>query len=367
MAGLRKRTWKTAKGITTRYELSFVDERGIQRKVLFKKKPTPEEIFVATKTKSGVPTLKEAIDSYIKVHCSINCKESTKETYSSYVHHFGELLYKKVNKIKKQDIETFIMYKKEILAHKTINNILMFLRGVLNECIDNKIILENPTRKIKALPVEDDKVKTLSENQIIVFEQLLDYCPLWVKTFFVLLLYTGMRISECIALEWTDIEIGNNSATIKINKQYYRKRITSTKNYEQRTIDIPSFVVAVIVEYKKSLKVLSKQMFVGRTGGYISVSNIRERWFALLKNKVEEILNENLSDITPHCLRHTHATTLLSNGIPLKYVSERLGHKDAETTLNIYNHVLNSDKYKAIEFMEKQNRAKIERNIKSLT
>lgn len=74
---------------------------------------------------------------------------------------------------------------------------------------------------------------------------------------------------------------------------------------------------------------------------------------------MEEISNKDFSWFTPHCLRHTHATYLLSNGIPLSYVSKRLGHRDTNTTLNIYNHALPSDNLKALNLLKNLNQSKI--------
>ena len=70
----------------------------------------------------------------------------------------------------------------------------------------------------------------------------------------------------------------------------------------------------------------------------------------LIFNTIKEH-NCNMSDITPHCLRHTHASTLLSKGIPIKYVSKRLGHRNQKTTLDIYDHVLQADKKNAIQIL----------------
>ena len=81
------------------------------------------------------------------------------------------------------------------------------------------------------------------------------------------------------------------------------------------------------------------------------MNNVRERYFNRYIKEIESELNCNMSDITPHCLRHTHASTLLSNGIPIKYVSKRLGHRNQKTTLDIYDNVLQTDKENAIQIL----------------
>lgn len=57
--------------------------------------------------------------------------------------------------------------------------------------------------------------------------------------------------------------------------------------------------------------------------------------------------------ISSHCFRHSHATYLLTSGIDIKSVSERLGHKDVKETLNTYAHVLRGNKSKILNLLDK--------------
>ena len=50
-------------------------------------------------------------------------------------------------------------------------------------------------------------------------------------------------------------------------------------------------------------------------------------------------LDLNIRDFDYHSLRHTHATVLLENGAPLKYIQQRLGHKKIDITINVYQHL----------------------------
>lgn len=354
MASLRKRTWQTKNGITTRYELSYMTD-GKQYKKTFKKKPTPQEMAEVTETTTNNPTVKEAIREYLDNHCKLHCKESTLETYENYYKVALIPLYKyKLKNLKRRDVEKFVIELKDKKAAKTVNNLLVFIKAFLNYAVENKAITENPAGKIKQIPLKRDAVKALSEEEMNCFIEKAGNQKLWVNVFFVLLVLTGIRISESIALEWSDLDFEKD--TIDINKQFYRYRITPTKNYETRIIDMPHTLKLLLLKLKE---ISTSELVFSSSGKHINVNNMRERHFRHIIEEVEEELDIDLSEITPHCLRHTHATYLLSNGIPLIYVSKRLGHKDCKTTLNIYNHVLQSDNTKAINLLNKIKQSEI--------
>lgn len=351
MAGLRKRTWQTKNGITTRWELSYMID-GKQYKKTFKKKPTPQEMAEVTQVIVYNPTVKDFIKDYLENNTKLHCKSSTYETYENYYKVALVPLYRhKIKDLKRRDIENYILNLKEEKAAKTVNNILVFIKAFLNYAIENKIIIDNPAAKIKQLPLKKEQVKVLTKEQLECFRKKLKIKPFWVMVFFSILADSGMRISECIALEWSDIDF--DKKTIKISKQYYRYRLTSTKNYETREIDIPDNLVSLLQQYRNQKKNDDPLLFSFSPGKYINVNNLREKYFSELLEEVEEELNIDLIGITPHCLRHTHATYLLSNGIPLIYVSKRLGHRDCKTTLNIYNHVVETDNEKALKLLNK--------------
>jgi integrase len=82
---------------------------------------------------------------------------------------------------------------------------------------------------------------------------------------------------------------------------------------------------------------LDKPVFCSCHGGYL-------RGYNLLQNSFRPILTRaGLGKLRFHDLRHTHATALLSKGLPIKAVSQRLGHSDVGVTLRVYAHVLPSD------------------------
>lgn len=359
MASFSKRTWTTKKGVVkTAWEFSYYKD-GIRYRKTFKKKPTLDEMNEVTKTTSKNPYFKEALECYIN-ELSLHCKESTIETYNNYKKvSLSPLFLYKIKSLKSEILIDFLKDFKEKHKPKTYNNLLMFLKGFLEFCVDKKYISQNPIKKQKSIRIPDTPADAMNQELTELFIKHSKNTPFWVYVFFMILLYMGLRISECVALNRADIDLSN--AKMNINKQFYRGRATSTKNYATRVIDIPQNLIRLLKVYLRiTAKYNSPLLFNAptETGKYCNVNNIREHHFRNIVQAMENELDRDLSYITPHILRHTHATYLLSKGIQLKYVSERLGHKNAKTTLNVYNHVLPTDNKKAMELLNNINSRK---------
>lgn len=347
---IRKREWKNKDGTKTVRYLYDYTTNGTRHRVSFDHKPTIRELAALTDTVSKNPYIKDALQDFIDNHCKLHCKQSTIETYQNYKDvPLKPLYFYKVKDVTRQHIERYIIGLLQSKAPKTINNILTFLKSFFNYMVDLKYISENPARKIRALPLKRDNAKALNDIERETFILKAQNKPFWVYVFFMVILYQGLRISECIALEWADIDFKNK--LMNINKQFYRYRVTPTKNYETRIIDIPDILLEllkILYNQRKSDLVFNSPLIAGK---HINVNNMRERHFRDIIQEVEEELGTDLSGITPHSLRHTHATYLLQNGVPVIAVSRRLGHRDCKTTLNVYNHCMPNDNLKVINLL----------------
>lgn len=347
---IRKREWKNKDGTKTVRYLYDYTISGTRHRVSFDHKPTIRELAALTDTVSKNPYLKDALQEFIDNHCKLHCKQSTIETYQNYKDvPLKPLYFYKVKDITRQHIERYIIGLLQSKAPKTINNILTFLKSFFNYMVDLKYISENPARKIRALPLKRDNAKALNDIERETFILKAQNKPFWVYVFFMVILYQGLRISECIALDWADIDFKNK--LMNINKQFYRYRVTPTKNYETRIIDIPDILLEllkILYNQRVSDLVFNSPLIAGK---HINVNNMRERHFRDIIQEVEEELGTDLSGITPHSLRHTHATYLLQNGVPVIAVSRRLGHRDCKTTLNVYNHCMPTDNLKVINLL----------------
>lgn len=153
----------------------------------------------------------------------------------------------------------------------------------------------------------------------------------------VLCLYTGLRIGELLALEWTDIDFSR--CTVSVTKSMHdgkdldgrNARITDEPKTEnsKRIIPFPK----QLLPYLKDLKSASPSNFVvSSTKGKGVFIRAYQRSFEVCLKKL------NIPHKGFHALRHTFATRAIECGMDVKTLSEILGHKSAAVTLNKYVH-----------------------------
>ena len=155
----------------------------------------------------------------------------------------------------------------------------------------------------------------------------------------VLCLYTGLRIGELLALEWSDIDF--QKGIISVSKSCHDgkdengkfARITDTPKTETSEREIP--FPKQLIPYLRNLKKDSKSVYVVASDSDKLISvRAYQRSFELFLKRIH-IPHKGF-----HSLRHTFATRALECGMDVKTLSEILGHKNANVTLNRYVHSL---------------------------
>lgn len=231
---------------------------------------------------------------------------------------------------------------------------LVTLKDIFNHAVHiMEVIHKNPTVKIQ-LPVrgqvaikKDIKYYKLSELNMLL-EYLAAYEPPRFKeyqVYYVLVYFlsrTGLRISEALALRWSDIE-GNR---VEVNKQTSRNdnnslNITTLKTISSyRNIEIDEDTVELLAWFRKKQQKMimkhkefkrNKDMIIFQTynGNYMTPSTVRE-------TLVGHCLNAGVEYKGTHAFRHTHAVLALEAGADLIYISRRLGHGSIKTTADTY-------------------------------
>jgi integrase len=167
--------------------------------------------------------------------------------------------------------------------------------------------------------------------------------------FIVLAAATGCRRGELLALTWPDIDFTTGLLQISKSLEQTRAgglRVKTTKSEEPRELGVPEWALDVLKEHlvqQERDRAMFGQAYAGHNlvfcqpnGEYYSPDRLGARVVELMR-KV------GLHRVSLHSLRHSHASILLSKGVPAAVVAQRLGHADQNITLSIYSHALPAD------------------------
>lgn len=154
--------------------------------------------------------------------------------------------------------------------------------------------------------------------------------------------HTGVRLGEALGLRWDDINLPTRRLhvrqTLGTDGGFREPKTKRSK----RTIHFDAELAALIDAHRKvqrahylanGLRPDPDLVFANEQGLSLDHSRVDRAWKAITKRA-------GVSGVRFHDLRHAHATYLLDAGVALTVVSERLGHSQTSTTLNIYAHSL---------------------------
>ena len=143
--------------------------------------------------------------------------------------------------------------------------------------------------------------------------------------FFVL---TGARLSEALALRWSDVDLGARTAVIRRPVRLRRKNMPTIR-FASRTIDLARPLVAALTRRLGAVSRDADLVFQGDAGGRLNARHLRDACRRVAKRA-------GLPTVSPQVLRHTWAAILLEAGIPIDYVSRSLGHSSTAVTAAAY-------------------------------
>lgn len=305
----------------------------------------------------------EWFDIYKRQGLARSTVVNTKEYFGKYLLQpelFGGMYLERMSR---KDIQKRLndFVPKYVESHKIIS----YANRVLKWAVNNEDIAfnDNPLEHVTLVKAKTSKkreVKYYTEEQVQAFEKGIN--TYWgttrrdLLTIFTLLLRTGARIGEILGLQWQDVDFQNGilvlDGRISASNDGTMDYLDGLKNGDDiRKIEIDSNTLMTLRKWKQEQReelfslghklvdtdFLFSYAFDARKRKtiYYRKGTIRE---ALLKfyEWYNSSHNEKLPYLNLHGFRHTHASLLLSNGVDLKRVSERLGHKDITITANIY-------------------------------
>ena len=164
---------------------------------------------------------------------------------------------------------------------------------------------------------------------------------------FRLLAYSGMRVGECLALTWHDLDIKNKTVSVSKTVARTEKGLviqTPKTKASNRKISLDDRTIQILKEWqleqRKQLLMLginamNKEQLIFSNNSNTFITNETVRGYIKQISK-----KAGIYQITTHGFRHTHATLLFASGMDIKQVQARLGHSKVQTTLDIYTHTM---------------------------
>jgi integrase/recombinase XerD len=189
--------------------------------------------------------------------------------------------------------------------------------------VSERIIDKDPTINLESPKVEKKLPTILTSKEVeLLLEQpdCSDFKGIRDKSMLELLYATGIRVSELVALDCSDISI--ELGYIKCSKSNDRERVIPVGTIALEVLEKYMNEVRPAMVRDKSVKAL----YVNYQGKRLT----RQGFWKIIKSYTNKARIKK--DITPHTLRHSFAAHLLENGADLKSVQEMLGHSDISTT-----------------------------------
>ncbi len=307
-------------------------------------------------------TFSDFLETWLKDYVEINLASNTLNSYKSAIeNHIKPALGDfKITNISPVMLQKFINDKSIKYSKGTLTVISSVLKKSLSYAVQPcQYIKSSPADYFEVPKKREEKEETysFSKNELqLIFDRFTEshrfYMPIMIAY------HTGLRLGECLALQWDDIDEKNNMLSVRhtlIDKQKPPKLSVPKSKNSKRTIPYGDdlhkiFHAHRINQKKKRLEYgqhYKKNDFICTLDDGSVITSDDMRFFG---KYCHEKINKKASF---HSLRHTHATMLLENNLDLDYVSKRLGHASIATTAKIYSHVTEKRHNNALKILNK--------------
>jgi len=265
-------------------------------------------------------------------HKSLNTVESYKRDVTQYISYLDGTGVTDISSTTKTTVLSYLLYlQKEGRASSTVSRTLASLRSYYLFMMQNGVVKSNPTSNLEAPHVEKKIPKILSGEEVELLLEQPKNCDnkgIRDKAMLELLYATGIRVSELINLDVSDVNVPMSFVRCKGGK---KERIIPMGHQAKDALE--NYINNVRKYMVKDEN--ETALFVNCSGARLS----RQGFWKLIKY-YQHIAGIE-TDITPHTLRHSFAAHLLENGADLHSIQERMGHADISST-QVYSRMMNS-------------------------
>ncbi|MBI2304032.1 MAG: site-specific integrase [Chloroflexi bacterium] len=295
----------------------------------------------------GSRTVNDLLDAWLE-NCRASLKPRTLAWYEDIARRYirgsiGPIRLSKLEPVhiqrlytQLQDSRTRVASHTHLVLHRALK--LAVLWGWLSQ---------NPSDRLLKPRYRPERKEVWSHQELTAFLEGSEghpLHPLWITA-----IATGCRLGELTGLKWEDIDLEARSLTVRRNLQRIRGQWMEgppKTRAGERTITLPPEAVIALKRQKAKQAELrlragpdwqdTGRVFTGRLGQPLNPAMAEHG----LREQCEKL---GLPHLTPHGMRHLHASLLLEAGLPITAVSQRLGHAHSGITLAVYSHVVKRD------------------------
>lgn len=325
-----------------------------QQKVYYKSKMLYE-------LESGKTPMQNLADQYLK-YKKLKTKQKTIDniTYNIDKHFVNYFKDKNFGELSTQDIMKYYEYLASLkIKNQSKNVIIVNVLDAIDFFDVMEMIPPEVVRRFKRILQKFDIIEEAKNDYLEVNEikQLLDtFTDTSIKgkmhkLMIYTLIYSGLRKSELLALQFSDIDIVKH--TITVSKQVYeapqkhtKEIVYYTKTNKNKEVVVPTFLIELFIEYMQLRNATGNDIiFIGRDNSYLPKSYANQ-----VLNKHLEMAN--LKHIKIHDLRHTFCTMLYDLGAEEQFVAQQMGHSSPNTSHLVYEHLTKDRLNKNIDIIE---------------
>jgi integrase len=274
-------------------------------------------------------------------------KHSTKTLYAGLTrtHVIGSALGNTpLNLVTAATVERFVVHLRgKGLSESTVRQVYTVARAIATTAVRDGLIADNPFGHVKRPKVVQEEASYLSTEQaraLISAAGSSRYALL-----FELLVNTGLRRGEALALKWNDVDVEGRVVQVRKTLARMDGHLIRTEPKSRKSKrPVPLSAAAVDVLRRVKLRTAEDRLKAGNKwgdSGFVFVTEAGEPCDP--RNALRALHaaagRANLPGVGLHTLRHTAVAVMLTNGVPISTVSRIMGHASIQVTVDLYGHV----------------------------
>lgn len=255
------------------------------------------------------------------------------------------------------------------LSGRTVLHIHVLLKQIFGLAVRYQIVDRNPVDRVDAPKVKNDEMKTANADEALEIIDLVEGTQLHIPV--QVAIYAGLRLGEVLALRWSDIDFDgaliNVRHTLERAQPGRRPQLKEPKTRKgNRVVSAPSLLMEALRRHKAEQE--EQRRYVSdyqdndavvcqRNGAWLHGAAVSSLFIRYMRKAGKRIRF--------HDLRHSHVTLLIESKVHAKVASERAGHSNIATTMDLYGHVMRETDENVAVKVDQLFRAAIERRAGS--